>query len=70
MSLIPPKALVVVDAGLGTIIDDKGMFWHEAHAVRGSRVRNGGLISLKRNRVLKARWAIIQAKQDVTSLRA
>jgi len=28
ISLIPPKALVVVDAGLGTIIDDKGMFWH------------------------------------------
>ena len=28
ISLIPPKALVVVDAGLGTIIDDKVMFWH------------------------------------------
>ena len=25
---------------------------------------------IKRNRVLKARWAIIKAKQDVTSLRA
>ena len=28
ISLIPPKALVVVDAGFGNIIDDKGMFWH------------------------------------------
>jgi hypothetical protein len=45
ISLIPPKALVVVDAGLGTIIDDKGMFWHNGGNVGFRSLYVGCLVS-------------------------